>query len=136
MKKRVLFLILPIITLVLEILPFGAVCNFAAQNPDGTIGTKRELFSYFSLVPYGYANFAPFLTALITCVILVLVIIYCFTGNRKLALVTKIFLCAAAVLSLCPLLFGAAYFSVVGGFITLTLALELLLMIVADKAEN
>ena len=136
MKKRLWYLLLPIVTLVLEILPFGAVCNFAYQNPDGTIGTKRELFSYFSLVPYGYANFAPFLTALITCVILVLAVIYCFTGNRRLALVAKVFLCIGVVLSLCPLLFGAAYFSVVGGFITLTLALELLLLILTDKAKK
>ena len=33
MKKRWLYLILPLVTLVLEILPYGAVCNFA--NPEG-----------------------------------------------------------------------------------------------------
>ena len=42
MKKRLLYLVLPIITLILEILPYGAVCIFAT-SPTETI---RETFSY------------------------------------------------------------------------------------------
>lgn len=49
MKKRFLYLIFPAVALILEILPFGAVCNFA--NPDGE--PWRETFSYFSLTPFG-----------------------------------------------------------------------------------
>ena len=67
MKKRIPYLLLPLITLILEILPYGAVCNFATETRR-----IRELYSYFDLTPYGYANFAPFLTALLTCIILVL----------------------------------------------------------------
>lgn len=63
MKKRLLYLLFPVIALILEILPFGAVCNFAV-SPERT---QRKTFSYFSLVPYGYANFTPFITAVITC---------------------------------------------------------------------
>ena len=59
MKKRALYLILPIVTLVLECLPFGAVCNFALDQGE----TVRKTFSYFDPVPFGYANFAPLLTA-------------------------------------------------------------------------
>ena len=66
MKKRFQYLLLPIITLILEILPYGAVCNFA-PSPTERI---RKTFSYFDLIPFGYANFAPFLTAIITCAIL------------------------------------------------------------------
>ena len=33
MKKRLTYLILPVVTLILEILPYGAVCQFA--NPEG-----------------------------------------------------------------------------------------------------
>ncbi len=64
MKKRIPYLLLPLITLILEILPYGAVCNFATETRR-----IRELYSYFDLTPYGYANFAPFLTALLTCII-------------------------------------------------------------------
>lgn len=136
MKKRLVYLLLPLITLFLEMLPYGAVCNFAVQNPDGTIGSKRELFSYFSLVPYGYANFAPFLTAVITCVILLLALIYCLKGKRQLSVAVKIMLCIGVVVSLCPLMFGVSYFSAVGGCITLTLTLELLLLIFTDKVKR
>ena len=71
MKKRFLYLIFPAVALILEILPFGAVCNFA--NPDGE--PWRETFSYFSLTPFGYANAGPFITAVITCIVFVLLIL-------------------------------------------------------------
>ena len=76
MKRRLLCLVLPIITLILEILPYGAVCNFMRPpaNEGDPIGHFRELYSYFDLTPFGYANFAPLITAVITCIILLLLI--------------------------------------------------------------
>ncbi len=121
--KRILYLVFPIITLILEILPFGAVCNFA--NPEGE--SIRKTYSYFDLTPYGYSNFAPFLTAIISCVIIVLLIIYLFSSKDKMSAVVKIMLCLAIALSLCPLLLGLNYFSLIGGMITLSLVIELLI---------
>ena len=132
MKKRLLYLILPIVTLILEILPYGAVCNFA--RPDGE--PWRKTYSYFSLTPFGYANFAPFLTALTTCVVLVLLLVYLFTGKNKTITAIKIFLCISAVLSLCPLLYGINFFSVVGALITVSLIAELVLLLVAAKQSK
>lgn len=123
MKKKILYLIFPIITLILEILPFGAVCNFA--NPEGE--SIKNTYSYFDLTPYGYSNFAPFLTAIITCVILVLLIIYLFSSKEKMLAVIKIMLCVAIALSLCPLLLGLNYFSLIGGMISLSLVITLLI---------
>lgn len=125
MKKRLLYLILPIITLILEILPYGAICNFA--NPEGE--PWRKTFSYFDLTPFGYANFAPFLTAIITCLIFVLLIIYSIKGNIRTAIKAKNILYVAIILSLGPLIFGITYFSLVGSLITLLLIAELLLLI-------
>ena len=124
MKKRLLYLILPIITLILEILPYGAVCNFA--NPEGE--PWRRTFSYFDLTPFGYANFAPLLTAIITCLIFVLLVIYCIKGNVRTAIRAKNILFVAVVMSLGPLVFGITYFSLVAGLITLSLVAELLLL--------
>ena len=76
MKKRFLYLILPIITLILEALPYGAVCVFASSPTE----RLRETFSYFDLTPFGYANFAPLFTAIITCLIFILLMIYCIKG--------------------------------------------------------
>lgn len=132
MKKRLLYLILPIITLILEILPYGAVCNFA--NPEGE--PWRKTFSYFDLTPFGYANFAPFLTAIITCLIFVLLTIYCIKGNINTAIKAKNILYIAIVLSLGPLMFGITYFSLVGGLIALSLIAELLLLQFIIKNSN
>ena len=124
MKKRFLYLVLPIITLILEVLPYGAVCIFASSPTDRI----RETFSYFDLTPFGYANFAPFLTALITCLIFILLLIYWLKGNTVFAIKAKNILYVAAVMSLGPLVFGLSYFSVVGALITTCLITELLLL--------
>ena len=132
MKKRFMYLILPFITLILEILPYGAVCNFA--NPEGE--PFRETYSYFDLTPFGYANFSPLLTAIITCIVFVLILIFCITGNRKLALTARNILCVCTVFSLGPLVFGVDFFSFVGLLITLSLIAELLFIHFTLKEEK
>ena len=124
MKKRFLYLVLPIITLILEALPYGAVCVFAASPTDRI----RETFSYFDLTPFGYANFAPLFTAIITCLVFILLLVYCVKGNIRFAIKATNILYVATVMSLGPLVFGFAYFSLVGGFITVSLLAELLLL--------
>lgn len=123
-KNRFLCLILPVLTIILELLPYGAVLNFA--DPEGE--PLRETYSYFSLTPFGYANFAPFLTAVITCVIFLLLVIYCITGRRGTAVSAGIILCVCTALSLAPLMFGIRNFSIVGALITASLVAELLLI--------
>lgn len=134
MRKRWLYLILPLITLLLELLPYGAVCNFA--NPEGD--PWRRTFSYFDPTPFGYANFAPLLTAVTTCVILVLLSVYLFAvdGKKKLLTAIKWLLCIGIVLSLCPLLFGYRFFSIVGMLITISLVGELVLLHLTSRANT
>ena len=62
-----------------------------------------------------------------------LVVIYFVKGNIRLAAKARNILYVAAVMSLGPLVLGVRYFSVVGGFITLTLIGELLLLHCAVK---
>ncbi len=132
MKKKMLYLILPIITLILEILPYGAVCNFA--NPEGE--PWRKTFSYFDLTPFGYANFAPFLTAIITCAVFVLLLVYLFTNTYTVMTIAKGLLCVGVVCSLCPLFYGISFFSVTGALITLSLIAELTVLFVTVKATG
>lgn len=132
MKKRMVYCILPVAALLLELLPCGAVCNFA--NPDGA--PWRKTFSYFSLVPFGYANVGPFLTAVLTVGILALLAAFLLTGKRPLLLWVKLLLSAGIVLSLCPLLLGVHFFSVVGALITASLLAELCLLLAAGRATN
>ena len=118
MKKKLIILCTTLIALVLEIMPYGAVCNFA--NPDGE--PWRYTYSYFDLTPFGYANFAPFIVALLTCVLIVLIIVSLLskkTVRTPILTVSAI----ATVLSLAPLLYGISFFSIVGAFISVALAL-------------
>lgn len=124
MKKSFLYLIIPIITLILESLPYGVVCIFAT-SPTERI---RETFSYFDLTPFGYANFTPFFTAIITCMVFVLLIAYCIKGNPNAAIKARNILYVAVVMSLGALIFGIEYYPIVAGLITLTLVAELLLL--------
>lgn len=129
MKKRWYCLILPILTLILEILPYGAVLNFMLPSADGTsVGHFREFYSYFDLTPFGYANFAPLITAVLSCIVLVFVGIFSLTGQRKWAIAARDVLCIAVVVSLCPLLLGIRYFSVVGLLISLSLGAEIFMI--------
>ena len=134
MKKRFLLLIPTIITLILEIIPYGAVCNFARPATDGSIGHFRELYSYFDMTPFGYANFAPLITAIITCVIFLLIAVYCITDKPKWAICARNILVVCTIISLGPLLFGIHFFSIVGALITISLVSEILLINALIKA--
>ena len=125
--KKIRLLILPIITIILQILPCGAVLVFAPSPTERV----RETFSYFNLTPFGYANFAPFITALLNCIILLLALISIKLEKMRKAVFWLSL--ATAIISLLPLVFGIDYYSVVGGIITITLAIESVLAKISAK---
>ena len=113
MKKKIITLALLLSALVFEILPYGAVCNFA--NPEGE--PFRKTYSYFSMMPYGYANFGPFITALLTCVLLVIIVLSILLKkdwSKSISIISAI----ATLTSLAPLMFGFSNFSIVGAMIS------------------
>ena len=103
--------------------------NFA--NPEGA--PMQNTYSYFSLTPFGYANFGPFITAVFTCVLLVLAIIYAITNNRNVYVSVKIVSAIAVVTSLMPLLYGVDYFSLVGAIISAVLVVETIVSNIKQK---
>lgn len=115
-----------IVILVLELLPYGAVLYFG--NPEGE--PLRETFSYFDLTPYGYANFGPFITAILTCVLLVISIINLLVDNDKIKTTIKIVALIALVASLAPLIVNS--YSVIGGVISLLL---LVIVVISMKKD-
>lgn len=117
--KKSLILLFPLAAIVLELLPYGAVLNFA--TPEKTI---RQTYSYFSLTPFGYANFGPFITAILTCVIFLLALLYARKGSNRLKIAILNLSGLATVTSLLPLMFGLHYLSPTGVIISLLLALE------------
>ena len=130
MKKKLTILFTTLVALVLEILPYGAVLNFA--NPEGE--SWRRTFSYFDLTPFGYANFSPFIVALLTCALLVLTIVSMLTQKtlRKPIIAVSVI---ATVLSFAPLLMGIKYYSVVGALISATLAIIAVISFIKSKNQ-
>ena len=112
-KQPIILIAVLIAILVLEIFPYGAVLHFA--NPDGE--PFRATFSYFDPTPYGYANFGPFITAILTCVLLTLSVINLFADKCKKAI--KIISFVALITSLMPLFVNC--YSMIGGVISILL---------------
>ena len=113
MKKKMIPLALLLSALVLEILPYGAVCNFA--NPEGP--PHRVTYSYFSMIPYGYGDFGPLITAILSCVMLVIIVLSILLKkdwSRSISIISAI----ATIASLAPLMFGISNFSIVGAMIS------------------
>lgn len=118
--KKFIPLIFLVPVLILEILPYGAVCNFA--NPEGE--PWRATYSYFNLLPFGYANFGPFITAVLTCVMIVFAVLFSLKPMPKVLPVWKVIAVVTIVTSLAPIMYGLHFYSAVGGAISLLLVAE------------
>ena len=124
--KKVCLAVLPALTIALELLPLGAVCIFATSPTERV----KETFSYFSLTPFGYANFAPLITATLTVAIFLLSLFSLKKGVLKALFVLSII---TVVISLLPLMYGLNYYTLVGAFITVTLVIESILAKIQQK---
>lgn len=119
MKRKILSLVIILVVIILELLPYGAVLNFARPPEEG--GVWRETFSYFSLTPFGYASFAPFLTAVLSVVILLHILVAILVKSKDLWKGIRIESAIASVLSLLPIAYGFEYYSGIGFAITILL---------------
>lgn len=116
MKKPVLS-VLSLAVLILELLPRGVILRFA--NPERDQWVHR--YSYFDLTPFGYANIGPFITAILTCVLILLIAFFWFKSYRSLDLAITIISGVAVVTSLLPIMFGFSYLTTIGVIITVLL---------------
>lgn len=131
MKKKLIMLCTTLIALVLEILPYGAVCNFALDEGE----SLRQTFSYFDLTPFGYANFTPFIVALLTCTLTVMIVVS-LVSKKPMRTPILTVSAIATVLSLSPLLYGISFFSIVGAFISVALALTTVVAFLKEHTEE
>lgn len=129
MKKKFPMLILPLAALILEILPYGAVCVFAVDEGERI----RQTFSYFDLTPFGYANFGPFITAILTCVLIVLTVVYALKESKGLNTAIMNVSGIATAASLMPLLYGINFFSAIGAVVSVFLAATFGVCFIKDK---
>ena len=90
-KKNIIPVIFIVVAIILEALPYGVKLKFGLDNGE----TLEKFFSYFSLTPYGYANFLPFITAIMTCVLLVLSVVIIIKDCEKSKKIFKWFVISA-----------------------------------------
>mgnify|MGYP003377699347 CR=1 FL=1 len=114
-------LLLPVLlALAGEALPYGVVLIFAA----GPTERLRQTFSYFDLTPVGYGNIGPFVTGILTFILVVLALLYALRPSKVRKKRLQVLSLAAFVTSLLPLCFGLDFFSFLGGGISCLLLLE------------
>ena len=131
-KSKIVMLIILIMTFVLEILPYGAICNFA--NPDGN--SVRKTYSYFDLTPFGYANFGPFITAILTCFLVVMCVVCIIKNSKNLSKTISVISGISVITSLLPLAYGVSYVSVIGAIISVLLLSLFLVSVLTKKTEK
>lgn len=132
MKKYKYSLIVSVIvSIILEALPYGAVCNFA--TPEKTI---RQTFSYFSLTPYGYANFGPFITACLTCILLLFSVILFTKFSDRIMKISPFISGISVITSFMPLMFGFDYYSIVGGIISALMIIQFIIIMIIKKRDS
>ena len=116
--KRIALLVLPLTALTLELLPSGVVLCFA--NPEGEPWVRT--YCHFDLTPFGYANFGPLIAAVLTCMLLLLVVIYLIKPRKGLNTAIMNVSGFAAVAAFAPVMFGLEYLTVIGIVVGLLLA--------------
>lgn len=127
-KKNILLLVFPVIAIILELLPNGVTMNWGQRMPDGTLGTIQKHCSFFNPTPAAYGDFAPFFTAILSTVLLIVCLVFVFSGKGKLAV--KILSVATFVMSVIALvmaIFLLSYYSAIGIAITVALGLQMVL---------
>lgn len=129
-KARIGYILMGISALCAELFGKGAVCVFAV-SPEKT---QTTLFSYFSLVPFGYANFGPFITAVLTSVIVVLSVVLFTKKAQKITKCLTVLSVAAVAASFLPLIMlGIAYFNGVSVIISVILAAMAVMTVFVKK---
>lgn len=122
------------VALVLEMLPIGAVMFFATSSTERTI----EVYSYFSMLPVGYANFAPLLTGILTILIILLGVIALFRFDKAASIRRTIFVCSiiSLLFSIVPVfLFGTVGMTAASYAVSCAILLSNCLQAVANRQE-
>lgn len=122
------------VALVLEMLPIGAVMVFATSSTERTI----EVYSYFSMLPVGYANFAPLLTGILTILIILLGVIALFRFDKAASIRRTIFVCSiiSLLFSIVPVfLFGTVGMTAASYAVSCVILLSNCLQAVANRQE-
>ena len=119
-------LVIPVLVLLLEALPFGVRMVFA-PGPE----TRRASYhAFFSCLPFGYGVFGPVIAALLTVFLLIAALL---TRKQDRTPGVSVLSAAALLAALSPLFYVPGTFTLCGGFICALLAVELVLSLRREK---
>ena len=130
-KRSFVLLAIAVTILSLELLPYGAVLEFAHMSPDLTLSYYEQHFSYFDPMVYGHGHFGPLITAVLTCMLAVITVIAVFFKNRAVRIALRAVSVLTLLFSLTPMLTGC--YSPVGMAISVLL---LVTCIISLKKEE
>ena len=103
-KRPFVLLAITVMILILEIIPYGAILEFAHMSPELTLGYYEEHFSYFDPIVYGHGHFGPLITAVLTCMLAVITVIAVFFENRAVRIALRVVSVLTLLCSLTPML--------------------------------
>ena len=130
-KRPFVLLAITVTILILELLPCGAVLEFAHISPEHTLVYYEEHFSYFDPILYGYGHFGLLLTAVSTCILAVFAVVAVFLEGRAVRIALRVVSVLTFLFSLTPMLTGC--YSPVGVAISVIL---LVTCIISLKKEE
>lgn len=131
-KTKSVHFIAVLLAVVLMVLPYGGVLKFATPHEGGNTTSTLETFSYFDPMLYGYGNFGPFLAALFSSVLLILLmLVLLFLKESPSVRIAMVVMSSCALFSsLLPLImYGVEFFTMTGLLISFLLACSLLMSI-------
>ena len=105
-KRPFVLLGITVTILILELLPYGAVLEFAHVSPDLTLGYYEQHFSYFDPMVYGYGHIGPLITAVSTCILAVFAVVAVFLEGRAVRIALRVASLLTLLFSLTPMLTG------------------------------
>ena len=130
-KRSFVLLAITVMILILEIVPYGTILEFAHMSPELTLGYYEDHFSYFDPMLYGYGHFGPLITAVLTCMLAVITVIAVFFEKHAVRIALRVVSVLTLLCSLTPMLTGC--YSPVGMAIS---ALLLVTCIISLKKEE
>ena len=123
--RRTLAFFFAVATLILECLPYGAVLKFAVDEGR----TERKFFSFFDLTVYGNGNFFPFLTGILTVLLVLSMVMYWMKKTEKAQRSAFLLALCGIVFSVLPAVFyGLDYLTPTSGIVTGCLLISALLL--------
>lgn len=121
--------------IILEIQPNGVVMRWAAPPGKESWST---LHAYFDMLPFGYGQFSPFITALLTVAVTIFSIVVMLLEKRFTKPRNALFVCiiVTTVMSVCAIVFSFGNFTLTSVLITLALAISAVFRAAANSAKQ